>query len=187
MRSTFQFIRTHVCSFRSYVYPSLLTYLFSASDSSIPHTLMVAQPHEGRSAAYTPTSRMSARQNICSQYGTPYDTTKYYCTAPTCISAGNGVCGPYCGNSLYPCPGGVCNPMDSCGPAPQGCISDPGKCISSALDLMGLKYPAAIIYSIQSLLSEVQTCLKDVENDNPLFTCLGTCSLAAPVPVRPST
>lgn len=142
-----------------------------SSDPSVPHTLMVAQPHAGRSAAYTPTSRMSARQNICSQYGPPYDPTQYSCLAPTCINTGNGFCGPYCGNSLTPC-SGACSPI-TCGPAPQGCISDPEKCISSALDLIGLKYPAAIIYSIQSLLSEVQTCLKDIENDNPLYTCLG--------------
>ena len=167
-------VDSNPCELLPRIYPSLLNFLFSASDRSIPHTLMVAQPHAGRSAAYTPISRMSARQNICSQYGKPYDPTQYSCLAPTCINTGNGFCGPYCGNTLTPCSSAY--PSASCGPAAQGCISDPGKCVSSALDLIGLKYPAAIIYIIQSLLSEVQTCLKDVENDMPLFDCLGqTC------------
>jgi hypothetical protein len=168
-------VDSNPCVFFPLIYPSLLTYFFSVTDPSMPHTLMVAQPHAGRSAAYGPTSRMSARQNICSKYGTPYDTTKYYCTAPTCTPAGNGVCGPYCGNSLYPCPGGSCNPMDSCGPAPQGCIPDDGKCINSALEIITLRWPALVVVAIQSVLSEFQTCLKDVENDLPLITCLAAC------------
>ena len=141
--------------------------LFSFRSEHSPHP-------NGRSAAYTPTSRMSARQNICSQYGTPYDPTQYSCLAPTCINTGSGFCGPYCGNTLTPC-SSAC-PSASCGPVAQRCISDPEKCISSAMVLIGEKYPAAIIYDIQQILSTVQSCLKDVENNTPLSTCLGkTC------------
>ena len=108
-------VDSNPCVFFPLIYPSLLTYLFSASDPSVPHTLMVAQPHAGRFAVYTPTSRKGARQNICSQYGTPHDPTQYSCLAPTCINTGNGFCSSYCGNTLTPC-SGAC-PSTSCGPA----------------------------------------------------------------------
>ena len=99
---------------------------------------------------------------------------KYYCTTPTCISASNGVCGPYCGNSLYPCPGGTCNPMDSCGPAPQEC-PDVRQCTSSALKIITQRWPAVVVIAISQVVSEFQTCLTDVENDLPLITCMAAC------------
>ncbi|KIK04165.1 hypothetical protein K443DRAFT_649220 [Laccaria amethystina LaAM-08-1] len=144
------------------------------SNSCVYRSEHSPHPHARRSAAYGPTSRMSARQNICSQYGTPYDSTQYSYLAPTCINTGNGFCGPYCGGTLTPC-SGACSAIP-CGPAAQGCIPDIGKCISSDLELITLKWPAAVVAAILGILSEFQTCLKDVQNDTPLFTCLGqTC------------
>jgi len=167
-------VDSNPCKHLLLIYPSLFTYLFLASDPNVPYTLMVAQLHAGGSA---PTSRMGAQQNICSQYGTPYDTTQYSCLAPTCINTGNGNCGPYCGGTLTPC-SGACPPksVTSCGLAARGCTIDVGKCIDLAMDIIAKKFPEAIVYSIRQISSDGKTCLTDVENDKPLLNCLGKCA-----------
>jgi hypothetical protein len=59
------------------------------------------------------------------------------------------------------------------GPAARRC--DIGECINFALDVITMDFPAAIVLSIQQDISEVQTCLTDIENDKPLLNCFGAC------------